>query len=97
MKEKYSSEYDAALKAEIAAKVDFAKHDHIVSEAEKWMQTIKEAHCLPMLDRPLVELLVQKITVSKDRSIKLILNYADPYEQLLNYVNEAEEAGKNAS
>ena len=97
MKERYSSEYDAALKAEIAAKVDFAKHDHIVSEAEKWMQTIKEAHCLPMLDRPLVELLVQKITVSKDRSIKLILNYADPYEQLLNYVNEAEEAGKNAS
>ncbi len=92
MKEKYAVQYELALSQEAAAKAKHAQFGFVLSEAEKWMKAIKEMHALPKLDRGVVEALVQSILISKGGAVKIVLNFADPYETLLGYIKTIEEA-----
>lgn len=46
---------------------------------ETWLNAIKHYQRFLVIDRGLIDLLVEKITVFHDRSIHISLNYADPY------------------
>lgn len=88
MKAKYSAQYDAILLDESRTFSEIKKLDMAIVSSSKWIQSIKRFHKLPAIDREIVELLIDKIYVSGNKEIKIILNYADPFKELLGYLEE---------
>ena len=60
-------------------------------DAERWIAEVKRYQRLPEVDRPIVDLLIEEIRVFEDKSVKIILNYADPYAPLRAYMEEIKE------
>ena len=62
----------------------------VISNAQQWINTIKEYHKLPVITRELFVLLVDKIYVSDDNKIKIQLMYDDPYKSIMDYLKKVE-------
>ncbi len=62
----------------------------VISSAQQWINTIKEYHKLPVINRELFVLLVDKIYVSNDNKIKIQLMYDDPYKSIMDYLKKVE-------
>lgn len=62
----------------------------VISSAQQWINTIKEYHKLPVINRELFVLLVDKIYVSDDNKIKIQLMYDDPYKSIMDYLKKVE-------
>ncbi len=69
---------------------DLDKVRSLTAETERWVKAVKKYHRLPEIDRPLLDILVDKIMVHSDRSIEIILNYADPFRPITDYLSEIE-------
>ena len=61
-----------------------------IGSTKKWLDAIRKYQDLPELNREVMDLLVQEIRVTKTRQIKVVLNYADPYQPLNQYLQEIE-------
>ena len=90
MKRQYAREYEALLQEETKALSDIRAKDAVLSATEKWLDAIKRYQKLPSLDHTLLNLLVARIEVSKDREIKIILNYEDPYQPIMEFLERIE-------
>ena len=90
MKRQYAREYEALLQEETKALSDIRAKDAVLSATEKWLDAIKRYQKLPSLDHTLLNLLVTRIEVSKDREIKIILNYEDPYQPIMEFLERIE-------
>ncbi len=90
MKEKYSVRYEELLSAESRLLGEIKKLDMALATSSKWIRALKQYHKVPVVDRAIVELLIDKIYVNKNRGIKVILNYADPYKELREHLKEIE-------
>lgn len=62
-------------------------------QLEAWLNAIKHYQKILAIDRKLIDLLVEKITVFHDRSVHICLNYADPYLLFKNAEGEECHAG----
>ena len=90
MKRQYAREYEALLREETKALSDIRAKDAVLGATEKWLDAIKRYQKLPSLDHTLLNLLVTRIEVSKDREVKIILNYADPYQPIMEFLERIE-------
>jgi len=62
-----------------------------VTSTQRWIKALKQYHKIPEITREIVEVLVDKIYVTKDKNLRIILNYADPYKDLYDYLKKVEE------
>ena len=90
MKRQYAREYEALLQEETKTLSDIRAKDAVLGATEKWLDAIKRYQKIPSIDRALLNLLVARIEVSKDREIKIILNYADPYQPIMEFLERIE-------
>ena len=90
MKEKYSARYEELLSEESRLFGEIKKLDMALASSSKWIQALKQYHKVPVIDRAIVELLIDKIYITENRDIKVILNYADPYKELRDHLREIE-------
>lgn len=90
MKKQYAKKYEELLQEETKALSDIRAKDAALSVTEKWLDTIKKYQKIPSIDRGLLELLVARIEISEDRTIKIILNYEDPYQPILEFLQRIE-------
>lgn len=90
MKKQYAKKYDELLQEETKALSDIRVRDAALGATEKWLDAIKRYQKIPSIDRALLNLLVARIEVSKDREIKIILNYEDPYQPIMKFLERIE-------
>ena len=90
IKAKYDSEYERLLDDETKASADMQTLTAAMGSTQKWLDAIKKYQELPELNREVMDLLVQEIRITKTRHIKVILNYADPFQPLHQYLQEIE-------
>ena len=81
---------EGALQEETKALSDIRAKDAALSVTEKWLDAIKKYQKIPSIDRGLLELLVARIEIAEDRTIKIILNYEDPYQPILEFLQRIE-------
>ena len=90
MKKQYAKKYEELLQEETKALSDIRAKDAALSVTEKWLDAIKKYQKIPSIGRGLLELLVARIEISEDRTIKIILNYEDPYQPILEFLQRIE-------
>lgn len=90
MKKQYSKKYNDLLQEETQALSDMREKDAALSVTGKWLETIQKYQKLPVIDKALMDLLVERIEVFKDKTIKIILNYKDPYQPVMEFMNRIE-------
>lgn len=90
MKKQYSKRYNDLLQEETQALSDMREKDAALSVTGKWLETIRKYQKLPVIDKTLMDLLVERIEVFKDKTIKIILNYKDPYQPVMEFMNRIE-------
>ncbi|MCM1508543.1 MAG: recombinase family protein [Ruminococcus flavefaciens] len=90
MKKQYTQAYNELLQEETQALSDMRAKDAALSVTDKWLDAMKKYQELPVIDRTLLKLLVERIEVNKDKKIKIILNYKDPYRPILEFLNRVE-------
>ena len=91
MKEKYSQQLEQLLIAEAKASSTKNAFDSVVASTNQWLNTIKQYHTLPELNPEIIKSLVKTILVYKDRHIKVVLNYSDPYKPITHFLESVEE------
>lgn len=91
MKVKYSQQLEVLLEAEAKAATVKNAHKSVVSSTNAWLQAVKKYQALPELNAEIVGQLVKEILVYEDRHIKVILNYADPYKPIKQFLDSIEE------
>lgn len=64
--------------------------DSAVMTTQKWLHAIKEYKALPVINREIVDILIEKILISDSQKVKIELAYKDPYEPLKTYIKEIE-------
>lgn len=79
----YEEQYNQIQSEEIAVQEAMRKEREQIYDAEKWAREIKRYQALPRVDRAMVDLLVRKISVFHDGSVRIELNYADPIAPLI--------------
>ena len=90
MKKQYAKKYEELLQEETKALSDIRAKDAALSVTEKWLDAIKKYQKIPSIDCGLLELLVARIEISEDRTIKIILNYEDPTYSPLSFFKSTE-------
>ena len=90
IKSHYEIQLDGFRAEENRILSDLDKVRSVTSETERWVKALKKYHRLSEIDRPLLDMLVNKILVHSDRNIEIILNYADPFCPITDYLNEIE-------
>lgn len=90
MKKQYAKKYDALLQEETKALSAIRAKDDALSATEKWLDAMKKYQRLPVIDRGILNLLVSRIEVSADRKIRIILNYEDPYQPIMKFLERIE-------
>lgn len=88
MKERYEKELEELLEKEAEAEKSAKELNVVVNTVEKWIGVIKQYQEIPVIDRKLIDILIDHIEVFEDRHIKIILNYADPYRPMLDYLEK---------
>lgn len=79
-KKKYDAAYQELSRREEELVSKEAERNQMVSEAVRWIESMKKYQKLRSLDRELIELLVQRIDVYGGRRLEIVMNYRD--EQL---------------
>ncbi len=90
IKKQYAKKYDELLQEETRALSDLRAKDAALSITQKWLDAVKRYQKLPSIDRGLLELLVERIEVSKDGTIRIVLRYDDPYRPIAEYLERIE-------
>ncbi len=92
MKGRYKAQLTEAQREEREAEEKMKAEKVTLKKAREWAARLREYRLLPRLDRGLLDLLVERIEVRKDRSIRIVLRGRDPFREL-----EALNAGEEES
>ena len=87
MKERYEKQMTELLQEEASVMKEKSALDVAVNTTRKWITAIKKYQEIPIVDRELVDELIDSIEVYEDRHIKINLNFADPYRPVMEYLN----------
>ncbi len=72
------------------------KLEQLGTSTEGWIRSLKEYGAFRVIDRSLMEILVDKIFVYDNTHLQIKLNFADPFKDVYSYVDRIEEAMKDA-
>lgn len=89
MKKRYTEELEELVEQEAQGLKRAKELNVVVSTVNKWISAIKKYQELPVIDRKLLDILVDHIEVFEDRHIKIVLNYADPYQPITEYLEKS--------
>lgn len=84
-KERYRAERDRLLAEEAIQEERAGQMRRDLSAAQTWVRAMREYRRLPAMTKELLDTLVDRIFVYKDRSIAIRFRYADPFAALLPY------------
>lgn len=90
MRKQYAKKYEELLQEETKALSGIRAKDAALGATEKWLDAVKRYQKIPSIDRAILNLLVARIEVTKDREIKIVLNYEDPYEPISKFLERIE-------
>lgn len=90
MKRQYTKKYEELLQEQETALLDLRAKDAALSSTGKWLDAIKTYRKLPAMDHAILALLVERVEVSEDKHIKIVLNYADPYRPIKEFLRKVE-------
>lgn len=90
MKTKHDREYENLIEEETKASADMQSLSSAIESTQKWIEAVKKYQDLPELNREVMDLLIKEIRVTKTRQVKIILNYADPYQPIHQYLQKIE-------
>lgn len=96
LKESNRRELAALAEQENAVRAEVEEQKAALSMAEAWMAAIRRYRKLPVLDRGLIDTLVEKILVFEDKSIRICLTYQDPVALLTDGRLEVEGGHRRA-
>lgn len=85
IKEKYDSEYSALVESEALMGASAQELDAALQAVNAWLDNLRRYKELPELSRELLDELVERIEVTTNRDVRVILNCADPFAPLLKY------------
>lgn len=83
----YNEQYAQIQSEEIALRETMKVAEMQLRSAEQWLAEVKRYQKIPVIDRPMIDLLIREIKVFQDRSVKIELNYADPCQPLYAYMD----------
>lgn len=89
LKSQFSRRHEALLEEESKAAANMNALKGVLNAAKEWIGIIKECEQHSSITREILDCLVSKIEVFSDRSIRVTLNYEDPYNTLLEYLNRS--------
>ena len=87
IKRRYNEQYAQIQSEEIALRETMKVAEMQLRSAEQWLAEVKRYQKIPVIDRPMIDLLIREIKVFQDRSVKIELNYADPCQPLYAYMD----------
>lgn len=90
MKEKYSQKLEYYQKEKEKLTQNSKELFTAISTTQKWLAAVKEYKKLPEISRAVLDILVDRIYVSKDKIIKIQLKYSDPYKPITDYIEKVE-------
>ena len=70
--------------------------EQLGTSTEGWIRSLKEYGAFRVIDRSLMEILVDKIFVYDNTHLQIKLNFADPFKDVYRYMDRIEEAMKDA-
>lgn len=94
LKEKYNLEYERLAEEERTAMCQETQLDHQIDSAKKWINALKRYQRIPVVDRELLDLLIDKIYVFSDKRIRIELKYKDPFAPFMEFLEEVREVDK---
>lgn len=87
IKRRYNEQYAQIQSEEIALRETMKVAEMQLRSAEQWLAEVKRYQKIPVIDRPMIDLLIREIKVFQDRSVKIELNYADLCQPLYAYMD----------
>lgn len=94
LKEKYNLEYERLAEEERTVMCQETQLDHQIDSAKKWINALKRYQRIPVVDRELLDLLIDKIYVFSDKRIRIELKYKDPFAPFVEFLEEVREVDK---
>lgn len=91
IKKRYNEQHAQLQTEETALREEIKTARAQLCDAERWINELKRYERLPELDRAMMDLLIREIRVFRDRSVKIELNYADPYQSIRAYMKQYAE------
>ena len=89
-KARYAKEREALLSEEREAEKKTLSMKETYNTAQKWLNSLRQYRRLPMLNKEIVDIIVDKIFVFSDKRIQISLNYKDPYKEFAPLLGETE-------
>lgn len=80
LKAQYKDELSFIERQEEVVKCECETFQATLDMAERWLTAVRGYQALPVVDHKLVEALVERILVYKDKSVRICVTYGDPYE-----------------
>lgn len=94
LKETYNLEYERLAEEERTVMCQETQLDHQIDSAKKWINALKRYQRIPVVDRELLDLLIDKIYVFSDKRIRIELKYRDPFAPFMEFLEEVREVDK---
>ena len=91
MKSKYSQQLEELLAIEAKTAATNNAFNAVLASTNQWLDAVKKYHTIPELNPEIIKKLVKDILVFKDRHIKVVLNYADPYKPITQFLDDIKE------
>lgn len=88
IKEQYRQEHSYLEQQEELVRKECEQVKEALGTAETWLAAIRRYRELPKIDRKMVDVLVDRIQVFEDRSIRILLTYSNPFAWLEAYLND---------
>lgn len=91
-KEMCTEQLNQLLDEEAQALADRNALDVAIASSRLWVEALRKYRKFPRITRELVELLIDKIEITRSKDIKVTLRYADPYKEMEKLISRMEGA-----
>lgn len=90
LREQYSQQLEKLIEEETKAFADRNALDAAVASARQWIEKLQQFKKIPELTPELVDSLVERIEVTADKGVRIILKYGNPYAGLDEFIKRTE-------
>lgn len=91
-KKNYESEYDSLNKQHEILAVQYQKYCEAISSDNKWISMMKSVRSAKVLTKELADTVIDKVFIYDDKSIEIVMNYQDIYDDTVMYLEQIKEA-----
>ena len=87
---RYVREHASLLEEEREAELESLTMKETYHSAQKWLNSLRKYRKLPILNREIIDLIVDKILIYSDKRIEIVLSCSDPYQAFASILKETE-------